>query len=160
MGTPAGVAQSGTRAPALPLAMFSENASIYQPRSRFAQEAAAPALPAPGEAAGIDVRVSAEKNSGAAQTDARVQSEQQKGASAPAVLTRQSWPGLVKDGQQPIEAPRGTSFSRFWGCCDELRKPDSPAPEQCDDGCMQHYMHAPCSISGQWRSHAILCVDT
>ena len=112
MGTPAGVAQSGTRAPASPLAMFSENASVYQPRSRFAQEAAAPAAPAPGEAAGIDVRVSAEKDSGAARTDARVQSEQQKGASAPAVLTRESWPGLVNDGQQPTQTSGGTSLPR------------------------------------------------
>ena len=130
VGTPAGVAQSGTRAPASPLAMFSENASIYQPRSRFAQEAAAPAPPAPGEAAGINVHVSAEKDSGAAQTEARVQSEQQKGASAPAVLTRQSWPGLVKDGQQPIQAPGGTSFPHAYGLCDNLRTPDCPAPKQ------------------------------
>ena len=99
---PAGVAQSRPRAPASPLAMFSENASICQPRSRFAQQAAAPALQAPEEAAGIDVRVSAEKNSGAAQTDARVQSAQQKGASAPAVLTRQSWPGLVSQGPDRV----------------------------------------------------------
>ena len=94
-----------------PLVQYSENASVYQPRSRFAAEAAVlPHLEQEAEQAGAEAApaldnigekpmMAALLEEGApAEAAGRLRAE--KGASAPAVMTTHSWPELVREVQQ------------------------------------------------------------
>ena len=94
-----------------PLVQHSENASVYQPRSRFAAEAAVPdqqerepeqagaaavpVLELAGERPTLAAPAGQDAPGGAA---GRLKPEQ--GASAPAIMTTHSWPELVREIQQ------------------------------------------------------------
>ena len=100
--------QSGVQAGS-PLVMYSENASVYQPCSRFAAEAAVPAqheaveaaaAGAPVQESGVEVQVMAAAWREAAPMEGDAPSGHQKGVSAPAIMTTQSWPELIREAQQ------------------------------------------------------------
>ena len=107
-----GAGLQGRVAAGSPLVQYSENASVYQPRSRFAAEAAAPdqqerepeqagavAVPAL-EPAGEGSIMAAPAGQAAAEGVAGWLPLAEKGASAPAIMTTHSWPELVREVQQ------------------------------------------------------------
>ena len=102
---------------ASPLVQYSEDASVYQPRSRFAAEAAlpadAPVLDISANVPGLDtaanapilntglhvpVRAAAGQEDVLMEVDGQLRHE--KGVSAPAIMTAHSWPELVREVQQ------------------------------------------------------------
>lgn len=97
--------QSGVQAGS-PLVMYSENASVYQPCSRFAAEAAVPAqheaaaAGAPVQESSVEVHLMAAAWQEAAAMEGDAPSGHQKGVSAPAIMTTQAWPELIREAQQ------------------------------------------------------------
>ena len=100
-----------------PLVQYSENASVYQPRSRFAAEAAVPAhqeqvgaeaAPALGLIGEKPTLAALPEQGAPGEAAGRVRAE--KGASAPAVMTAHSWPELVREVQQ-LPGPVGGALA-------------------------------------------------
>lgn len=107
-----------------PLVQHSENASVYQPRSRFAAEAAVPDRQEwePEQAGAVAVPVlelAGERPTLAAPAGqdapegATGQLRAEKGASAPAIMTTHSWPELVREIQQLPGPVGGAMVSSF-----------------------------------------------
>ena len=102
--------------PGSPLVQYSETASVYQPRSRFAAEAAVPiqqerpgAVEGPMFAAGEEPVLPALPGQGAP-LEAAGRPSAGKGASAPAIMTARSWPELVREVQQ-LPGPVGGALA-------------------------------------------------
>ena len=94
-----------------PLVQYSETASVYQPRSRFAAEAAvliqqerepeqagAMEVPILGLAGKEPIPAALPGQDAPLEAAGRLSAE--KGASAPAIMTTHSWPELVREVQQ------------------------------------------------------------
>lgn len=90
------------------MALHSENASVYQPRSRFAAEAATPAQQERAERAAAEALLpAADAQEPVPMEVDSAQPRQAKGLSAPAILTTQSWPELVREAQALIGPIQG-----------------------------------------------------
>lgn len=116
---------------ASPLVQYSEDASVYQPRSRFAAEAALPAdvpvldisanvpgldtaVNAPILDPGLDVPVWAAAGQEDVPMEVDGQLRHEKGVSAPAIMTTHSWPELVKEVQQLPGPVGGMMAPQIW----------------------------------------------
>ena len=116
---------------ASPLVQYSEDASVYQPRSRFAAEAALPAdvpvldisanvpgldtaVNAPILDPGLDVPVWAAAGQEDVPMEVDGQLRHEKGVSAPAIMTTHSWPELVREVQQLPGPVGGMVAPQIW----------------------------------------------